>query len=71
MTYILTNPKSNRIMDVMDSLDTLQQVDPTVVWEGKKFVFGGFLVVTADGVTVGSCIDDLERGSLKFEGYFH
>jgi hypothetical protein len=70
MAYILTNPTSRRIMEVADSLDGLRMVDPTVAFDGSRYVFGGYRADMEDGLAVGITIDEIDAQNLRFEGYF-
>jgi hypothetical protein len=70
MAYVLTNPNSRRIMEIADSLVGLRMVDPTVAFDGSRYVFGGYRADKEDGLAVGITIDEIDASNLKFEGYF-
>jgi hypothetical protein len=68
MAYVLTNPNSRRIVEVANSLDGLRMVDPTVAFDGSRYVFGGYRF--EGEVSVGVTIDEIDVQNLRFEGYF-
>ena len=52
------------------SLDGLRMVDPTVAFDGSRYVFGGYRADREGGLAVGITIDEIDASNLKFEGYF-